>query len=188
MRTKHWIKFLYRKQIIERDRNYMSSKKILLDRFSLKDLDKVIEINLVCLPENYIPSFFLDIYKNCPDAFLVAKVDGEVVGYIMCRLESGFSDLKRFRLTKKGHVVSVAVKNEYRKKGIGTTLLEEAIIALKKYSVTECFMEVRTSNHEAINLYRKMGFELVRKTQGYYQDGADALLMRLNFSGSKTGI
>ncbi len=158
----------------------MLSKNTLLKKFSSEDLDKVIEINRSCLPENYISSFFLDIFKNCPDAFLVAKVDGEIVGYIMCRLESGFSDLKRFRIVKKGHIVSIAVMHKYRKKGIGTILLDEAIKALKKHSVDECFMEVRANNVEAMRLYENKGFALIRRVQGYYQDGEDALLMCKN--------
>ena len=128
----------------------MQAKKITLRNFSIKDLEKVIEINRLCLPENYIPAFYLDIHKNCSDAFLVAEINGELVGYIMCRLENGFSDFKRFRVVKKGHIVSIAVKPEYRKMGIGGTLINEAVKALRGFTVSECFMEVRVNNFDAI--------------------------------------
>ena len=155
----------------------MSTKKIALRKFSSKDLEKVMLVNQECLPENYAPSFFLDISKNCPDAFLVAQINGDLVGYIMCRLENGFSDFKRFRVVKKGHIVSIAVKPEYRRKKVGSILLRGAIEALRKYDMNEVYMEVRTANQNAINMYNKLDFEFIRKVKSYYQDGSDAHMM-----------
>jgi len=43
--------------------------------------------------------------------------------------------------------------------------------------VTECFLEVRVSNHPAVNLYEKLGFTNVNRKLGYYMDGEDALVM-----------
>ncbi|RLI00410.1 ribosomal-protein-alanine N-acetyltransferase RimI, partial [Candidatus Bathyarchaeota archaeon] len=74
-------------------------------KFKEEDLGKVITINRLCLPENYSPEFFLEIYRNYPETFIVAEYNGEVVGYIMVRIETGFSDFHRFKLTRKGHVV-----------------------------------------------------------------------------------
>ncbi len=160
----------------------MQSKEITIRNFSTKDLDKVIEINRLCLPENYIPEFFLDIHRNCSDAFQVAEVNGDIVGYVMCRLENGFSDFKRFRVVKKGHIVSIAVRPECRKIGIGSALLNEMIRILRSFAVNECFMEVRVNNFNAIKLYKKNGFEFIRRVHAYYQDGADAYTMGINFS------
>jgi len=155
----------------------MSTENLILRKFSAEDLDNVIRLNRECLPENYTPLFFLDIRKNYPDSFLVAQMEGDILGYIMCRLENGFSDFRKFRVVKKGHIVSIAVNKEYRKKGIGRKLLIEVVNVLKKQNVGECFMEVRTTNHNAINLYKKIGFESIREIKAYYQDGADALVM-----------
>ncbi|MCZ2845004.1 MAG: ribosomal protein S18-alanine N-acetyltransferase [Candidatus Bathyarchaeota archaeon] len=160
----------------------MHSKRITIRNFNTKDLDKVIDINRLSLPENYIPAFFLDIHKNCSDAFQVAEVNGDIVGYIMCRIENGFSDFKRFRVVKKGHIVSIAVRSEYRKMGIGSALLNETIKVLRRFAVNECFMEVRVNNFNAIKLYKKIGFEFIRRGHGYYQDGSDAYTMGINFS------
>ncbi|TMI28466.1 GNAT family N-acetyltransferase, partial [Candidatus Bathyarchaeota archaeon] len=59
----------------------------------------------------------MEVYKSCPEAFIVAEVDRKVVGYIMCRLEFGFSDVRRFRMLRKGHIVSVAVVPDQRRHG-----------------------------------------------------------------------
>ena len=143
-------------------------------RFKLDDIEDVMRINRVFLPENYPEFFFRDIYRNCPEAFLVATVDDKVVGYIMCRIESSYL----FRKGSKGHVISLAVADKYRRQGIGKTLLKSAIEVLKK-KVNYIYLEVRVSNTPAINLYKNLGFRIERRLYSYYQDGEDAYLMSL---------
>jgi len=88
----------------------------------------------------------MEVYKSCPEAFIVAEVNRQVVGYIMCRLEFGFSDVRRFRMVRKGHIVSVAVMPEYRRQGIGRVLVVTSLKALELHGAEECFLEVRTAN------------------------------------------
>jgi len=152
-------------------------KNYTLRRFSPADLDAVIDINRICLPENYAPYFFLDAYNSLPETFLVAEIQGRVVGYIMCRLEHGFSDFKRLRFAKKGHIISVAVLPEFRQMGIGYSLVEDVLSALAAMHADECYLEVRMNNDPAIKLYRRMGFEVIRTIPRYYFDGSDAYLM-----------
>ena len=149
----------------------------LLRPFRPDDLSAVIEINRVCLPENYSPYFFMEVYKTCPEAFIVAEIDRKVVGYIMCRLEFGFSDVRRFRMVKKGHIVSVAVLPDYRRHGMGRELVNASLKALELHGAEECFLEVRAVNDEAVALYKQMGFDAVRTASHYYHDGADAYVM-----------
>ena len=155
----------------------MLETPFLLRPFRPEDLSGVIEINRVCLPENYSPYFFMEVYKSCPEAFLVAEVNKEIVGYIMCRLEFGFSDVRRFRMVRKGHVVSVAVMPNYRKQGIGRELVVMSLKALELHGAEECFLEVRVANEDAVRLYKQMRFDTVRVVSHYYHDGADAYLM-----------
>lgn len=151
-----------------------------LRRFKKEDLDEVIYINRMCLPENYLPYFFMDLHLNYPETFIVAEVDNRIVGYIMCRIETSLSG---FGLFKRGHVISIAVLPEYRRRGIGEALLREALKAMVEYyGVKECYLEVRVSNTPAINLYKKIGFEIGRIIRGYYADGEDAYLMRIKIS------
>jgi ribosomal-protein-alanine N-acetyltransferase len=152
-------------------------KNYALRRFNPGDLETVISINRVCLPENYAPYFFMDTFNTLPETFIVAEFQGHVVGYIMCRVEHGFSDLRKLRFAKKGHIVSVAVMPDYRRQGIGYSLVEQAISALSLLNVDECYLEVRVTNYAAVNLYQKMGFEIARTVPRYYFDGSDAHVM-----------
>ncbi|MCD6528790.1 ribosomal protein S18-alanine N-acetyltransferase [Candidatus Bathyarchaeota archaeon] len=146
-------------------------------RFQRDDLSKVMYINTTCLPENYSPYFFISIHERFPETFLVAEDNEEIVGYIMCRIEIGFSNLKRLELTRKGHIVSIAVLPEYRRKGIGSSLIMDAMKKMADYNATECYLEVRVSNTPAISLYSKLGFTIVKTMRGYYADGEDAYVM-----------
>ena len=66
----------------------------------------------------------------------------------------------------------IVVDSQYRGKGIAKKLLE-SIIDLNKENIT---LEVREDNIPAINLYKKMGFEIVSKREKYYGN-IDGLLM-----------
>lgn len=144
--------------------------------FNEKDLTDVAHINWTCLPENYDTSFFLDISKHFPRTFLVTIVDGKVVGYIMCRVEIGFSGI-RFKISRKGHLISLAVLPEHRKHGIGHELLSKAITNIAEYNVEEFYLEVRVGNNTAVDLYQNFGFKPIRTIRGYYRDGEDAYVM-----------
>ena len=157
-------------------------KNYNMRRFGPADLEAVININRVCLPENYAPYFFIDTFNTLPEAFVVAESQGLVVGYVMCRLEHGFSDLKKLRFAKKGHIVSVAVMPDFRKQGIAYSLVVQTLGALSAHHADECYLEVRTSNEPAINLYKKMGFDITRTIPRYYYDASDAHVMTKQLS------
>ena len=148
-----------------------------LRKFALGDLQTVININRVCLPENYSDFFFIDLFRRFPEAFIVAEANGGVVGYIMCRIETGFPSFGFGGLVKKGHVVSVAVMPEYRRKGIGKALVVRAMEGARVYNAKQFYLEVRVTNSEAIDLYKKLGLEVSRTIHGYYSDGEDAYVM-----------
>ncbi|MEM4138681.1 MAG: N-acetyltransferase, partial [Sulfolobaceae archaeon] len=90
---------------------------------TIDDIPQIVNINRLTLPENYPYYFFVEHLKEYGLAFYVAEVDGKVVGYIMPRIEFGFSNLRSFPvLVRKGHVVSIAVLEGYRRRGIATNL------------------------------------------------------------------
>jgi len=153
-----------------------------LRQFESSDLEQVLHINRMCLPENYTGFFFLDLHRRFPETFLVAEDNGTVIGYIMCRIETGLPSFKIIGVTKKGHVISIAVLPQNQRQGVGRALVQEAMNAMRRYKAKECVLEVRASNTVAVNLYRKLGFEIIRTLHRYYADGEDAYLMAKKLS------
>ncbi len=143
-----------------------------------EDIPVVMYINRVSLPENYPEWFFEEHLERWGEAFYVAEVGGKVVGYVMSRVEYGAPYVVEGSIVKKGHIVSIAVLEQYRRRGIGRKLMEHAMSALKNvYECREVYLEVRVSNIPAIRLYEKLGFRKVRIIPMYYLDGEDAYLM-----------
>ena len=152
-----------------------------LRRFQPDDLEQVMHINQTCLPENYAAYFFTELYERFPETFIVAEESGKIIGYVMCRIETGLPDFGLLGIAKRGHVISVAVLPEHHRKGIGMALMEEAISGMRLYKAKECFLEVRITNKPAVNLYKKSGFETSRIAHNYYSDGEDAYIMSKKF-------
>jgi [ribosomal protein S18]-alanine N-acetyltransferase len=141
------------------------------------DIPAVIEINSETLPEHYSDYFYYEILAEFPETFLVAELGGNVVGYVMCRVEYGFSHLRKLGLARKGHVVSIAVREQHRGKGVGSMLLRASQDEMVRKSATECYLEVRVSNAGAIALYERLGYRTTGRLEAYYKDGEAAFIM-----------
>ena len=148
-----------------------------LRKFKPDDLQTVIHINRFCLPENYMDFFFMDLYQRFPETFIVAEEEGKIVGYIMCRIEVGLASLSLGGLIRKGHVVSIAVLPQDRRKGVANALITKATEGMTHYKAKLAYLEVRVTNDPGVSLYKKLGFEVSRTLKGYYSDGEDAYVM-----------
>ncbi len=143
--------------------------------FQSEDVASVQRLNQVFLPEHYPIYFFHENHRRFPKAFLVAEIKGSIVGYVMCRVEKAFLWRKTLNM---GHVLSVAVDRNYRRRGIGRALMIEAEKNLRsEYGCNLIYLEVRVSNEPAINLYKKLGYRKLGVIPRYYHDGEDAYLM-----------
>jgi len=141
------------------------------------DIKAVVGINMETLPEHYSDYFYYEILAEFPETFLVAEFDGDIVGYVMCRIEYGFSHLRKLGLARKGHIVSIAVKEQHRGKGVGSMLMKASQEAMVSKDATESYLEVRVTNDEAIALYQRLGYAITSRLEAYYKDGEAALVM-----------
>jgi len=154
----------------------------ILRRCELSDIIPVMEINLRTLPEHYSDYFYESLLEELPEAFIVAEISGKIIGYIMCKMEHGFSNFRKLGFVKKGHVVSIAVLDEHRRKGFGSVLVNEAINGVKNIQCSELYLEVRCSNNDAVRLYEKLGFSITQRLKAYYRDGEDAYVMAVDLA------
>jgi len=136
---------------------------------------------MLTLPEHYSDYFFQSILRELPESFIVAEIDNKIVGYIMCKIEFGFSNFRKLGFVKKGHVVSVAVLQQHRSQGIGKALMLEGINGVIARKTDEIYLEVRVSNETAVRIYERLGFQIKSRLRAYYRDGEDAYLMALEF-------
>ena len=78
------------------------------------------------------------------------------------------------------HILQIAVHKDYRRRGIARDLLIDSFDFHKGIGVKRAILEVATSNYKALNLYKKMGFEIIRIRKNYYRSiEEDAFVMML---------
>ena len=87
-----------------------------------------------------------------PDSLLVATVDGQVVGNIYIIQDMWNSFL--FRL---------AVRKNYRKRGIGSILIEESERLLREKGVRDVTLFVGSDDSELVGYYKKRGYNPMKK-------------------------
>lgn len=73
----------------------------------------------------------------------------------------------------------IYIQPKYRQKGLATSLLNYVLEQLAYRAIRHLFLEVRESNHSAIKLYRRAGFERLISRQNYYQNPTEnAIIMQ----------
>jgi len=136
--------------------------------FSLNDLDSILQIESQSFPKSpYDWITFLDLHYHYPETFLVyeridtaySREEEKILGYII--------------FSQDGHIISIAVHPQHRKKGIGTQLLQRAVRTPHSKKV---WAEVRRSNQGAQTFYFRMGFQITGMVQNYYGN-EDALIV-----------
>jgi len=134
----------------------------------LEDLDSIYKIELESFPDPY-PRGLLKAFFFLPGSILVAVSRMEIIGYAIGLL----------REDELGHIISIAVAEKERRRGVGKALLGRLIERLSGSGVKKIVLEVRKSNFEAKSLYQKFGFEAKKEIKGYYKDGEAAEVMEL---------
>ena len=102
--------------------------------------------------------------------YLVARVDGAVVGYGGLML-----------VADDGHITTLAVDPAWHRHGIGSRLLLALGAAAVERGARNLTLEVRIGNQPAQELYRRFGFVPAGIRKGYYvETNEDALVMWAN--------
>lgn len=89
------------------------------------------------------------------------------------------------------HILNFTIASGRQKRGLGKWMLSRLLVSLAEYKLKSVFLEVRTSNKSAINLYGKNGFEIVGRRKNYYPSFTgreDALVMKRPILINKSGF
>lgn len=136
--------------------------------FIPNDLKRVHEIESMSFDESYDVNLFKQLY-DIGSGFLVAEDEGYVVGYILFWI----------KYETEGHIISLAVDKDYKRKKAGTLLLAKAISLLSLFKINKIVLEVNENNNAAIEFYKQFNFILDRKVPNYYLSGDGALVLYL---------
>jgi [ribosomal protein S18]-alanine N-acetyltransferase len=153
----------------------MSSKKtdpqVTIDLMGRADLTEILVIEKESFISPWTSGMFVQELESNLAQCLVIRITSEgknVIGaYIVFRL-----------IADEAHLHNLAVKKEFKRHGLAQILMETMKNIASQVGIQACTLEVRESNSEAINLYRKCGFVVKGRRPLYYTDThEDALIM-----------
>jgi len=139
---------------------------IVINRATERDLNQIYDIEKESF-ENPYPFSLLRAYLYISDLYLVARKEDLILGYII--------GIVQFNV--RGHVVSIAVRKDWRNRGIGSMLLLELERRFRDLNCKYSYLEVSINNIPAISFYRKMGYIIVKFHKNYYGRGKHAYVM-----------
>jgi ribosomal-protein-alanine N-acetyltransferase len=139
----------------------------------LDDVPQAVQIDKECFPLNKRPMAYKnELMYNQAARYIVAYDDenpdrNSIMGVLGFWLMAG-----------EAHIMTVAVRGEQRRRGIGELMLKAAIDLALSCGAFAITLEVRGSNSEAISLYRKHGFTERGLRKNYYDEThEDAVIM-----------
>ncbi len=140
-----------------------------LRSFTPNDLPAVYDIACSSLSERYDPDLFTSISVPWPEGFIVVESPWGVKAFILGIMTSAVH----------ARVLMLAVSEDMRRKGIGTSLMSRFLEESRKKGVKAVTLEVRKGNDGAMEFYRRFGFRPINMLKMYYNDGEDAYQMQL---------
>lgn len=151
--------------------------EILITRMTEHDLLEVVEIEENSgLSRWGWAAYYAELQGVNRDLMLIARLapapiieHQRIAGYIVARESAG-----------ELHINNVAVRDQFRRRGIGSALLARIVEAARRLKVQVAFLEVRSGNVAAQALYEKIGFKAIARRPDYYSDPReDAVVMSL---------
>jgi ribosomal-protein-alanine N-acetyltransferase len=153
---------------VERAQGPEEVPELELTRMRRRHLRKVLAIEGQVYPRPWSASLFLsELAQRSARTYLVAKADGDVVGYAGMMF-----------MGDEAHVTNIAVDPAFHGRKAGTRLLLAIITEAIARGAEVISLEVRVSNRIAQAMYEKFGFSAVGIRKGYYvETNEDALIM-----------
>ncbi len=133
------------------------------------DFEALYHLDQECYPPGIAYSrYALRMFLTQPgtQAF-VAEAGGKAIGFIL--VEHLGAD--------QGHVITLDVRADHRRRGVGTALLAEAERWLAKCGVRQVRLETAVDNQAGIIFWEQAGYRRRRLLRGYYLDRIDAYEM-----------
>ncbi len=134
-----------------------------------RDIGALLEIETTQFPEPWTRSMLLDELTNTQSRrYTVADERGLVVGYLGLM----------FVLQDEVHINTIGTRQGHEGRGVATSLMDDAWVAIRARGVARATLEVAVSNARALDLYYRYGFAPVGVRKNYYEKThEDALIL-----------
>lgn len=139
----------------------------VIRKMRVTDLPEVMEIEKESFSLPWSLESYMSEIKNNWASYQVCEKSGKITGY------GGV-----WVVFEEAHITNIAVKSEYRSRGIGKSLMLALENVVRDKNGKRILLEVRPSNNIALSLYKSLGYYEIGRRKAYYADNQeDALLM-----------
>ena len=137
-----------------------------------EDMPSLMKIEEECFGAERFGASIVRAFVERDDTFVLAAVEGDdIIGSAMCIISEERAE---------GRIASIAVLSEFRRRGVGSMLLEECERDFREQAVLKFSLEVEATNEPALNLYLGKGYEVKATIQDFYGLGRNAFYMEKN--------
>ena len=143
----------------------LEGKSISIETMQTSDLD---HLDISKFDDFWNIDILKDELKSQNSEFVCAKIGNKVVGFAGIKIVLDTAD-----------IMNIAVKEDYRRQGIATLLLNNILDICNEKNIKTINLEVNEENFSAIQLYQKFGFKENGRRKKYYNNKFDAILMKL---------
>lgn len=134
--------------------------------WTAEDIPAVAEIEKSCLKRSWTQKMLEEEFNSPFFACIVAKTGGEVAAYLSYHI-----------IVSEYHIANLAVKENFRRKGVARRLIGELVSRAKNNGVSGITLEVSANNLAALSLYQNCGFLKSGLRKNYYGASDDAVIM-----------
>lgn len=148
-------------------------KSLFIRSFNKSDLPIILHIERITQPTPWSENNFNDSLQHGHICQALLK-NNEIIGYIVFSFQAAECE-----------ILNLCIKPEQQNKGYGFKLLLEALQYIETHNTDIVFLEVRSSNKAAINLYYKAGFNELGVKKAYYllkNKREDAIIFALDLT------
>ena len=152
-----------------------------LRTFRAPDLEALYQLDQVCFAPGvaYSRAEVAALIRRADAGTWLAETRGEsgneLAGFVIARCDQ----------RKQGHIITLDVAPAWRRRAIGTLLMDEAEGWMLRRGGKAACLETAEDNAPAQMFYARRGYTRVRRIEGYYGDGAAAWLMAKQLQSSK---
>jgi ribosomal-protein-alanine N-acetyltransferase len=141
-------------------------QEFLVRKAELRDFFKLLRLEKLCFQADSWPWIDVLAALTFPETVrIVVERENDLVGFVI-------GDRRKYR--DLGWIASIAVHPDYRRLGLGKSLLAACEQAL---NTSRLRLSLRPSNQGALTLYHGQGYVEVDRWRRYYRNGEDALVM-----------
>jgi len=140
----------------------------MLRTVTLSDVPQLLAIEAATQVEPWSEEIFKLCFQGDSRGWVIEQVNSKIIGFVLVLVQAG-----------ECHVLNLAVEPSQQRQGYGCKLLSYALTVAKQQGAEIAYLEVRSSNDNAIALYRKMGFGKIGERKNYYftMDGREDALV-----------